>query len=361
MFGRPEDMEAGAIRLNPDLASTLEEVAATQGESLYTGRLADALLAASAAQGGAMTAEDLADWQPVWCGDISAPVFADQPWRLHEIPPNGQGIAALIALGLLAHTPLMETQGDSVDSLHLQIEAMKLALADARAQVTDPAFMALSPADMLDPAFLARRATLIDPAAAQVAAPAHIPGSDTVYITTADAQGRMCSWIQSNFDGFGSGAVVPGTGIHLQNRGSAFSLDPGHPNVVGPRKRPFHTIIPGMLSEAGEARMSFGVMGGPIQAQAHVQMMLRTLLYGQNPQAALDAPRWRVLGGMEVAIEPGLDPSVYAGLAARGHRVVHEAPGAAFGFGGGQMIWKTPQGDYVAGSDPRKDGAAVVL
>ncbi len=168
----------------------------------------------------------------------------------------------------------------------------------------------------------------------------------------------MVSYIQSNYAGFGSGVVVPDTGIHLQNRGSGFSLQPGHPNLVGSRKRPFHTIIPGFLMKDGRPRMALGVMGGPMQAQGHVQMVLRTQAFGQNPQTASDAPRWRVIGGRQVAVEWALSEKTVAGLAERGHQVIREAPDAAFGFGGAQLIHTLADG-YIAGSDHRKDGAAL--
>jgi gamma-glutamyltranspeptidase/glutathione hydrolase len=219
--------------------------------------------------------------------------------------------------------------------------------------------MRLRPEDLLDDDYLRARAALIDPRrAGDPGAGAPAPGG-TVYLTAADAEGRMVSFIQSNYMGFGSGVVVPATGVSLQNRGAGFTLEAGHPNEVGPGKRPLHTIIPGFLrDDTGEPVMSFGVMGGPMQAQGHVQMVLRTQLWGQNPQAASDAPRWRVTGGRGVALETGFAPEVYAGLEARGHVVTVEPPDAAFGFGGAQLIARVP-GGYVAGSDGRKDGGAV--
>jgi gamma-glutamyltranspeptidase/glutathione hydrolase len=221
--------------------------------------------------------------------------------------------------------------------------------------------MTISPTDLLDPAYLATRAALID--RKRAGDPGHgapKPGG-TVYLTTADASGMMVSFIQSNYNGFGSGIVVPGTGISLQNRGFGFSLESGHPNEVAPRKRPLHTIIPGFVTDAaGAPVMSFGLMGGRMQAQGHLQMLLRVLRYRQNPQAAADAPRWRVVKGRSVAVEPEMGADTMNALKDRGHDISIE-PADAFGFGGAQLILKGEDGTYVSGSDPRKDGHAVVF
>jgi gamma-glutamyltranspeptidase / glutathione hydrolase len=224
--------------------------------------------------------------------------------------------------------------------------------------VADPASMDTTPAALLDPVYLARRAALIDPGRAQVAEAGAPRRGGTVYLAAADEGGMMVSFIQSNYMGFGSGVVVPGTGIHLQNRGAGFTLTPGHPNEVGPAKRPFHTIIPGFVMKDGAPEMSFGVMGGPMQAQGHVQMVMRCLIAGQNPQAASDAPRWRFVAGRTVAMETTVPAATQAALAAMGHEIRLEPPDNAFGFGGAQLIRRTPEG-YVAGSDHRKDGCAV--
>jgi gamma-glutamyltranspeptidase/glutathione hydrolase len=217
----------------------------------------------------------------------------------------------------------------------------------------------MPPADLLDDGYLAERAQRIDPKRAGTPTFGVPKKGGTVYLTTADAGGRMVSFIQSNYRGFGSGVVVPGTGISLQNRGAGFTLEAGHPNRVGPRKRPFHTIIPAFLTRGGKPDMSFGVMGGPMQAQGHLQMTLRTVLWGQNPQAAADAPRWRVLEGRAVAVEREAGSAVIDGLADLGHDVTPIAPEVSFSFGGAQLIRRLPGGGYVAGSDPRKDGQAV--
>ena len=281
--------------------------------------------------------------------------------RVHELPPNGQGIATLIALGIMRALGWQDAPPDDVRTIHLALEATKLALADLAQYVADPARMAVAPAELLDPAYLAARAALIDPARAGSPVFGRPRPGGTVLVTAGDAQGRMISLIQSNYMGFGSGVVVPGTGISLQNRGAGFVLTPGHANRVGPRQRPFHTIIPGFATAAdGSALMAFGVMGGPIQAQGHVQMALRVLGHGQNPQAAADAPRWRLTGGRGVAVEREIGEATIEALRALGHEVVVEAPEAVFAFGGAQLIVASEAG-YVGGSDPRKDGQAVAF
>ncbi len=347
---------AGERFRSPEVAATLTAIAETKGEAFYRGALAEKIAAAAGAQGGAMTVEDLAAEKPDWCGTVSAGFDGVE---LHEIPPNGQGIAACMALGILAHTGVRDQGPDDPQSLHLMIEAMKLAMRDAEAHVADLSAMAFGPEALLDPGYLAERARLIDPDRAQdFGAGAPCQGG-TVYLSAADASGMMVSFIQSNYSGFGSGVVVPGTGISLQNRGAGFVTEAGHPNRVGPRKRPFHTIIPGFLMTGGAPGMSFGVMGGPIQAQGHLQMTLRTQLWGQDVQTAADAPRWRVTTGLGVAVETAMEPATREALAARGHALDCGAPDAAFGFGGAQLIHRLPGGGYAAGSDPRKDGAAV--
>ncbi len=340
----------------PALADSLEAIATSRGDAFYRGALAERMVRAAAAAGGALSADDLADHQPSWCGTLAIDY---RGVTLHEIPPNGQGIAALIGLGLLRHHDVTAHGPDGAAGIHLQIEAMKLAFADLYRTVADPAAMTVTPEALLDPAYLAERARLIDPDRAGTPAPGAPGSSDTVYLAAADGAGRMLSYIQSNFDGFGSGVVVPGTGISLQNRGAGFSLDPDHPNLVGPGKRPFHTILPGFLVEGTTPRLAFGVMGGQMQTQGHVQMVVRLVDHGQNPQAASDAPRWRVLPDGEVVVEPGLPPATVEGLQALGHRVSVRPLEAAFGFGGAQLVWRLDDGGYCCGSDHRKDGCAV--
>ena len=348
---------AGERFSHPAQAETLRQIAESRGEAFYRGALAEKIAAFAAAQGAALTLKDLADHRADWCGTIHQR-FDDI--ELHEIPPNGQGIAALMALGILNHTPLRDEGPDSPLAFHYQWEAMKLALRDAEAYVADLAHMQeVSVEALLEPAYLARRAAEISATQAQDFASGAPKQGGTVYLSTADAGGMMVSFIQSNYAGFGSGVVVPGTGIHLQNRGAGFTLQKGHPNRVGPGKRPFHTIIPGFLMKDGAPLMSFGVMGGPIQAQGHLQMTLRTQLWGQDVQSAADAPRWRVTSGKGVACEDTMAPQTLERLRGLGHEITLESPDGAFGFGGAQLIHRLPGGGYAAGSDPRKDGQAV--
>ena len=350
--------QAGELFRSEAHARTLEAIAQSAGEDFYRGDLARRMVEHAQAHGGALTLADLAAHRADWVGTVSQR-FGDAV--IHEIPPNGQGIAALMALGMLdAHG--VGAQGvDEVQTVHASIEAMKLALADLHRYNADSDHMRVAPAELLAPDYLRARAALIDPTRA--GDPGHgapRPGG-TVYLAAADAQGMMVSFIQSNYMGFGSGVVVPGTGISLQNRGHGFSLIPGHANEVGPGKRPSHTIIPAFAMHAdGRPLMAFGVMGGPMQSQGHVQMALRVLRYGQNPQAAADAPRWRVTGGRGLAVEPHFDPAVVERLRALGHEVTVETGNGVFAFGGAQLVLR--QGDcYIAGSDPRKDGCAVAF
>jgi gamma-glutamyltranspeptidase/glutathione hydrolase len=347
----------GEIFRNPDQAATLRQIAETKGEAFYRGALAEAISTEAARHGALLSLDDLADHRVDWCGTISQRYAGTD---LHEIPPNGKGIAALIALGLLRHHDLASLPPDDPRALHLQIEAVKLGMADAEAYVADPGHMRLAPDDLLDPGYLQDRAKLIDPAKASEASQGAPTRGGTVYVSAADAEGRMVSFIQSNYMGFGSGAVVPGTGISMQNRGAGFVTTPGHPNAIGPGKRPYHTIIPGFAMRGDRPEMSFGVMGGPMQAQGHVQMMMRTMLHDQQPQAASDAPRWRFVAGREVAVESGMPQSTVDALQSMGHEITREAPDNAFGFGGAQLIRRYGEA-FVAGSDHRKDGCAAVF
>ena len=336
-----------------DQATSLEAIADTSGDAFYRGALARAMAADARRLGGLLTEEDLARHHADWVGTLSADYHGTE---LHEIPPSGQGLAALIAIGILRHHAHADAPVDSADSLHLQFEAMKLAFADVYRYCADPDYMDVSAEELLDDGYLAARAAQIDPkVAGEPVFGVPRPGG-TVNLSTADASGMMVSLIQSNYHGFGSGIVVPGTGISLQNRGAGFVLEPGHPNRVGGNKRPFHTIIPGFLTRAGAPQMAFGLMGGPIQPQGHLQMVLRTVDHDQNPQLASDAPRWRVTGGRHVAVERGFAPEVLQELTERGHLVTEESTSLA--FGGAQLIWRT-EGGYIAGSDHRKDGEAV--
>ncbi|WP_342654862.1 gamma-glutamyltransferase family protein [Pseudomonas sp. F3-2] len=335
-----------------DHATTLELIAETKGESFYRGELAQKIIAHANANGSVMSLDDLARHDVDWIDTLSVPYAGAV---VHELPPNGQGIATLAGLTMLEALGVGEHAVDSVETVHPVLEAMKLALADLNHHVADNDHMRVASEHLLDPAYLMERASLITEQAADPQHGAPKAGG-TVYLSAADENGMMVSFIQSNYMGFGSGVVVPGTGISLQNRGAGFSLDPEHVNIVAPGKRPFHTIIPGFVMNAdGTPLMSFGLMGGPMQAQGHLQMMMRILRYKQNPQAAADAPRWRIEAGLKVAVERSFDRLVVEELRAKGHEVEIEDPSGVFAFGGAQIIQRTAHG-YVGGTDPRKDG-----
>jgi len=344
---------AGELFQFPEQADTLAEIARSRGESFYRGSLAQRIVDFSSASGGALDLDDLAAHRPDWVEPIGQ---GYRGYRVHEIPPNGQGIAALIALGILEHFDLGSIAADSFESLHLQIEAMKLAFADVYRYIADVNAMQIRGANLLDPGYLKSRAQTIRRDRAGQAVPG-VPPSGTVYLATADAGGMMVSYIQSNYMGFGSGVVVPGTGISMQNRGFGFSLQPGHPNLVGGGKRPFHTIIPAFLTRDGKPVMSFGVMGADMQPQGHLQMVVRLVDYGQNPQAAADAPRWKITLDGSLLLEQAVAEDVARGLAQLGHRVARASPGSTE-FGAAQLIHRL--GDaYFAASEPRRDGQAV--
>ncbi len=338
----------------PAQAKTLQRIADTKGEAFYRGELSEKMAAFAKQHGAALSLDDLASHKCDWVDPIGLDYHS---YVLHEIPPNGQGIAALIALGILENFDLTAMPVDSVESLHLQIEAMKLAFADAYEFVSDPATMRVKPAEMLDKAYLKERSKEIDLKKAKTPKFGRPARGGTVYLTAADESGMMVSYIQSNFSGFGSGVVVPGTGISLQNRGSGFSLKADHANVVAPRKRPFHTIIPGFVTHHGHPLMSFGVMAGSMQAQGHTQVMTRMVDYQQNPQAASDAPRWRIDAGNKVGIEHGVPADIINGLRKRGHDM-QQADRWSTDFGRAQLIYKMDDG-YCGASDRRADGQAV--
>jgi gamma-glutamyltranspeptidase/glutathione hydrolase len=354
--------QVGELFRFPSAAKGLRAIAESKGEAFYRGPIAQALARFAARHGGALTEADLAAYRPEWVTPIG------QDYRghtLHEIPPNGQGIAALIALGLLGHFDIASMKVDSVAAQHLQIEAMKLAFADVYRFVAEPGAMEVTTEQLLDPAYLKQRAALIDPRKAQDFGAGNPVKGGTVYLTAADESGMMVSFIQSNYMGFGSGAVEPQFGVSLQNRGHAFNLGTGPgintANRVAPGKRPFHTIIPAFLTKDGQPVMSFGVMGANMQPQGHVQTLVRMLDHGQNPQAACDAPRWRFEEGLHINVESAMDPAVVQGLKDLGHQT-RSIDDPYQDFGAGQFIWRLGDSGvegYVAASDPRRDGAAV--
>jgi gamma-glutamyltranspeptidase/glutathione hydrolase len=349
--GRPP--RAGEIWRLPDHATTLQQIAESGADDFYRGDLAASIAEHAAATGGLVTMDDLAAHTSTWVEPIGVSYRGYEVW---EIPPNGQGLAALLALNILEGSDVAAQARDSARSFHLQIEAMKLAFADTLRYVADPDHAEVPVKGLLDKAYAAERRELIGERALDPV-PGRPARGGTVYLCTADAEGQMVSFIQSNYMGFGSGIVVPGTGIALQNRGACFVLDPDHPNCVAPSKRPYHTIIPSFLTHNGRAVGPFGVMGGYMQPQGHTQMVVNQVDYGLNPQASLDAPRWRWVQGRTVELEAGVHPAVAHGLEERGHQVVvQHNPGW---FGRGQIIRRLENGAYVAGSDPRADGCAA--
>ena len=342
-------------------AKGLRAIAESKGQAYYGGEIAQAIEKFSTLNGGSITARDFESYRPEWVQPIAKNY---RGYTLHEIPPNGQGISALMALGILEKFDMASLPVDGADSQHLQIEAMKLAFADTYRYVAEPSSMEVTPAQMLDDAYLTSRAKLINMKKAQDFASGnpndpHRRGG-TIYLTAADESGMMVSFIQSNYMGFGSGCVEPEFGVSLQNRGHGFSLLPGA-NQVAPGKRPFHTIIPAFLTKNGQPVMSFGVMGANMQPQGHMQTLVRMLDYKQSPQAACDAPRWRYNEGLEINVEAAMNQDTVQQLAARGHQM--EVINDSYqDFGAGQFIWRA--GDpgvegYVAASDARRDGQAV--
>jgi gamma-glutamyltranspeptidase/glutathione hydrolase len=339
----------------PAQAETLQQIAESGGESFYRGSLAEKIEDFAKQCGGQLRVADLAAHRAEWVEPIQQ---SFRGYTLHEIPPNGQGLAALIALGILDRFDLQGMGRDSADYYHVGLEAMKLAFADIEAHAADASAMTrVNAQDLLDAGYLADRAKLIDMkrAASPLAGMPNTGG--TVYLATADAAGTMVSYIQSNYRGFGSGVVVPGTGISLHNRGEGFSLIPGHPNLVAPGKRPLHTIIPAFITRDGAPVMAMGVMGGSMQAQGHVQMVTRLAAFGQNPQAMSDAPRFRVEPGPVVTLEAHVPEQVPDLLRERGHKV-SVATRDSIDFGAAQLVYKTEDG-YIAASDSRRDGQAV--
>jgi gamma-glutamyltranspeptidase/glutathione hydrolase len=346
--------QPGEVWSSRPLANTLELIASTDGEAFYRGVLAEAMVRHARSADAAHSLEDFATHTADWVTPLA---LAYRGVTVHEIPPNGQGIAALMALGILENFDLGSMPADSPASQHLQIEAMKLGFADTYRYVSDRRTMEVAPEALLDRVYLASRAKLIDMQRATKFGPGDPPRSGTVYLCAADRSGMMVSLIQSNYMGFGSGVVVPETGISLQNRGTGFSLKSGHPNEVGGGKRPYHTIIPGFVTKDGAPLAAFGVMGGPIQPPGHVQTLVRLVEYKTNPQAVLDAPRWKVAATGAVDLEASASPELRAKLIAMG-QVIGNQPDSYMDFGAGQFIVRSEDG-YVAASDPRRDGQAA--
>lgn len=344
---------AGEIWACPDMGRTLRQIAASGSAEFYHGAIARAIGGHAASTGGWLRAEDLAAHTSTWVEPIGTSYRGYEVW---EIPPNGQGLAALIALNILEGFDMASIARDSALSYHLQIEAMKLAYADAQRYIADPEHSPVPTEQLLSKEYAASRRALIGDQARPPAPGDPLKGG-TVYLCAADASGMMVSFIESTYFSFGSGIAVPGTGVVLQNRGAGFSLDPAHPNVLAPGKRPYHTIIPGFLTRDGAAIGPFGVMGGHMQPQGHLQMIVNTIDYGMNPQASLDAPRWQWQAGQRVTAEAPADPAIAGDLLGRGHAL--ESGAEDLSFGCGQIIWRLENGAYVAGSDSRADGLAI--
>lgn len=344
----------GSIVRLPDHARTLTEIGATQARSFYTGALAERIDRFSHEHGAALTGDDLAGHQSEWVDPIKVNYRGHDVW---EVPPNGQGIIALEALRIFdrLHTPDMR----EAMRQHLLIEAVKVAFADGFALLGDPNHVHVPIEAILSDAHISERSATIGTEASEPR-PGSLRAGGTVYLATADRDGMMVSMIQSNYKGFGSGVVVPDTGIALHNRGKEFSLDPVHPGALAPGRRPYHTIMPGFLSRDGEAVGPFGLMGGYMQPQGHVQLLVNLLDVGMNPQAALDSPRWRWDSGLQVSVEAGFSLDVAQSLARMGHQIVPQVD--EVGFGRGQVILRdAASGVLAGGSDPRTDGEVATL
>lgn len=344
--GRPPGI--GEIWRSPGHAASLRAIAKTNARAFYSGDLAEAIERFACQTGGLITKDDLADFQPEWVEPIRVNYRGYDVW---ELPPNGQGLVALLALKILAQ--YQDLAPGDLETYHRQIEAIKLAFADGKAYITDPREIPVAIEDLLSDAYAIKRQHLISDTALEPA-PGTPPQGGTVYLAVADNQGNMVSYIQSNYMGFGSGIVVSDTGISLQNRGHTFSLDPKHVNCLKPGKHTYHTIIPGFLTRDGQPVGPFGVMGGFMQPQGHVQVIVNTVDFKLNPQAALDAPRWQWIEGKKVEVESTIPNHIARALAQKGHQV--QAALASGGFGRGQIIWRMPDGILAGGTEPRTDG-----
>jgi len=339
----------GSIWQSKDMATTLEKLAQTGCEDFYRGEIMRDIIAFSQKFGGYFCEADFAEYYPQWVKTIS---INYKGFDVHEIPPNGQGMTALMALNIFKGFDLASKREDA-GNYHLQIESMKLAFADAQAHISDIGYMDVNPEDLLSGSYATKRRGLIGERAGVYGHGTPKPGG-TVYLATADAQGNMVSYIQSNYMGFGSGLVVPGRGISLHNRGNNFNLTEGHPNCLAPRKKPYHTIIPGFLMKDGEPVGPFGVMGGFMQPQAHLQVISSAIDYKLNPQDILDAPRWQWTKEKSILLEDSIGHEIAQGLIERGHDVTLISDYSPMGRG--QIIWKMPGDVYCAGTEPRADG-----
>ncbi len=341
--------EIGEIWSSEDHATTLLSIAGSNGESFYRGELAEKIDRFSRKHGGFLRAEDLTDYSPVWVEPVSVNYRGYNVW---EIPPNGQGIVTLMALNILKGFDF--TAKDTLDTYHKQIEALKLAFIDGKKYITDPAEMSVAVEELLSEEYAEKRRGLIG-SAALMPEPGSLPAGGTVYLAAADGDGNMVSYIQSNYMGFGSGLVVPGTGIALQNRGHSFSLDRSRDNHLQPRKRPYHTIIPGFLTKDNQPVGPFGVMGGYMQPQGHLQVVMNLIDFDLNPQAALDAPRWQWIKGKKIMVERDFPEHLAQSLSRRGHQIKVALESGSFGRG--QIILRDSEsGVLTGGTEKRTDG-----
>ena len=340
---------AGELWRLPDQAATLAAIAESEAEVFYRGNLAEKIGHFFHRYSGWLTADDLASFRPEWVDPVKINYRGYDVW---EIPPNGHGIVALMALNILKGFDFEAR--DTAQTYHRQIEAVKLAFTDGLKYIADIRGMKVKVSDLLSEGYAAERRSLITEKAITPMPGKPHPGG-TVYLATADGEGNMVSYIQSNYLGFGSGMAVPGTGIALHNRGFCFSSDPEHDNCVGPGKKPYHTIIPGFLTKDGKPVGPFGVMGGFIQPQGHVMVVTNTIDFQLNPQAALDAPRFRWQGGRTVEVEAQFPQHLAEALARMGHDVRYGEVGDR-GFGRGQIVWRNGDGVLAGGSEPRADG-----
>ena len=342
---------------NQEFAATLRTLATQGVDAFYTGRIAEQIVTAVQDDGGLLTLDDLANYQAEWVNPIS--LNYNDSYTFYEIPPNGQGLTALLALNIAKSFDIPSLGYGTADYYHALIEAMKLAFVDAQTYIADPNKVEVPISGLLSNSYAQERFALINMASAMEPKPGNpSPHGDTVYLTVADQHGNMVSWIQSLYMGFGSGVTAGNTGIQLQNRGANFSLEPGHLNEAAPGKRPYHTIIPGFVTRDGEAWSSFGVMGGFMQPQGHLQVGLNMVEFGMDPQTALDAPRFQWLNDKTVAIETAVGEPIRQALTKRGHQLY--PANKPMHFGGGQAIVRDPNsGVLIGGSEPRNDGMAV--
>ena len=320
--------------------------------SLYEGELAQDIVRWSIETGGLLRGADLSEYCPQWVDPIHTDYRGYDVW---EIPPNGHGLVVLMALNIVKGFTF-DKQRDNAESIHRQIEAMKLAFVDGRKYIADPRFMKTAVSDWLSDSYAEKRRSIICNQAL-MPEPIDVNSGGTVYLCSADSDGNMVSFIQSNYNGFGSGIVIPGRGISLNDRGHNFSMDTASDNCLGPRKKSYHTIIPGFLTKDGEAVGPFGVMGAFMQPQGQLQVLLNTIDYHLNPQAALDAPRWQWIGGKTIEVEPEMPQEVIDGLRVRGHDIV--VKGDIQTYGRGQIIWRSEAGVLVGGTEPRADGTVA--